>query len=504
MQDTKQQNNLTQLCQLAIKYGNDRHPLSNKHSYTPVYFNLFKDKRESVKKVLEIGVGEGAGLKMWRDFFPNATIYGADIEESRIFTDERIKVFKCDQSNGNDLLELLKNIGTDLDIVIDDGSHKTHDQVFTYLTIAPQLKDDAVYIIEDISEPEITRKILHDYQPFFPELLPMGRKYDNHMAVLSNIKFDPVLFKLNSSQKKSEKVSIIIPSRNESLEYLPGFTVLQKTVQEIYEKATGDFEVLVGFDGPPYQEFPNYPNLKLVKFPETVGIKIMINALASMAQGKYIYKSDAHCSFDKGFDEKLQLGMQEDWIVTPRFYVLNPKTWEWQDDRHYDYFYLCCPFTDPRGLRFKAGGHWPERTTEREKDPKYDIDETPQIHGSGWFMSKDYFFNTLGGFPNIDPYGHAQEPIWLALKNWLAGGKVMVNKNTWYAHMHQQATNRGYTMSISQTEISYKVAAEYWLSNQWHERKYDFEWFIKKFMPMPSWPDNWEEILSNWQKKTYK
>lgn len=36
------------------------------------------------------------------------------------------------------------------------------------------------------------------------------------------------------------KVSIIIPSCNEIQEVSPGVTVLQRTVQDIYEKATGD------------------------------------------------------------------------------------------------------------------------------------------------------------------------------------------------------------------------------------------------------------------------
>ncbi len=301
-------------------------------------------------------------------------------------------------------------------------------------------------------------------------------------------------------QERQEKplVSIIIPSRSENYKISPGVTVLQRTVEDIYRKAKGNFEVLVGFDGPPYQDFPDYPNFKAIRFPDVVGIKTTINALAAMAKGKYLFKTDAHCAFGEGFDEILAADMEENWIVMPRFYVLNPATWQWQDERFYDYFYLSCPFTDPRGLRFKAGGHWPEKTKE-----KLDIliDETPQIHGSGWFISKDYYFNFLGGFPNIDPYGHAQEPIWLALKNWLGGGKVIVNKKTWYAHMHQDATKRGYKMSKGQTELSYKIAAEYWLRDKWCERKHDFAWFIEKFMPMPTWPENWRELLEKFQKE---
>ncbi len=311
------------------------------------------------------------------------------------------------------------------------------------------------------------------------------------------------------------KVSILVPSRNEVFKLPSGESVLQRTVRDIYEKATGEFEVLVGFDGLDYQDFPDYPNFQVVKFPSVVGIKTGINALAAMATGKYLYKTDAHCSFGKGFDEILQADMEEDWIVMPRFYVLNPETWEWQDDRFYDYFYLCCPFTDPRGFRFKAGGHWPEKTQEMlpgqpNNIVDFWIDETPQIHGSGWFISKDHFFNGLGGFPNIDPYGHAQEPIWLGLKNWLGGGKVMVNKTwlsggavkvnkkTWYAHMHQQRDARGYHMGSSQEQVSYDLAANYWVGDKWAERKHDFEWFVDKFSPMPTWPENWKEMHQKW------
>jgi len=290
------------------------------------------------------------------------------------------------------------------------------------------------------------------------------------------------------------KVSIIIPSCNEIATTNEGVNVLQRTVQDIYEKATGDFEVIVGFNGPPYQTFPNYPNVRTLELPENVGLKTMVNILAIMARGKYLYKSDAHCMFGEGFDEILQEDMQDNWVVTPRFYVLNAKEWKWQDERHYDYFYLCCPFTDPRGFRFKAGGHWPERTAERESIL---IDETPQFHGSGWFVNKDYFLNDIGGYMTRDPMGHAQEPPYIGLKTWLGGGKVMVNKKTWYAHMHQDGSVKGYRYTKEQEKASYDIWANYFMRNKWGERIHDIDWFIEKFMPMPTWPDNWKELYDN-------
>lgn len=287
------------------------------------------------------------------------------------------------------------------------------------------------------------------------------------------------------------KVSIIIPSRNEKN--------LQRTLDNIYENATGDFEVLVGFNGPTdYPLKANYKNLTMIYESQDIGLKPMINKLGTLANGKYLYKSDAHCAFGKGFDEILKADMEDDWIVTPRFYVLDGKTWQWQDDRFYDYFYLCCPFTDKRGIRFKAGGHWPERTKERlESHPT--VDETPQIHGSGWFVNRDYFLNVLEGFPETDPFGHAQEPIWLGLKNWLIGGKLMVNKKTWYAHLHQDSKDRGYPEDKAHTERTYNEVASYWLNNRFEGRKHYFEWFVDKFMPMPTWPDNWKQLLHDYR-----
>jgi len=288
--------------------------------------------------------------------------------------------------------------------------------------------------------------------------------------------------------------SILIPSRAEKSENLG------KTLNSIYDNATGEFEVIVGLNGQPWTEIEAYPNLRVIKLDENIGIKGMINLLAALARGKYIYKSDAHCSFGKGFDEILHANIEDDWIVMPRFKIIKDD-WSIQmrdgQEEYYDYFYLSCPFTDPRGFRFKAGGHWKERTQERlESYPG--VDETPQIHGSGWMMTKDRFFE-LGGFPNIDPNGHGQEPIWLALKNWLMGGKVMVNKKTWYAHLHQDNSVKGYHYTREEEEYTYNTTASHWMADKEPNLIYDMAWFVEKFYPMPSWPEDWYQQLRNYK-----
>lgn len=171
------------LTEIAIKYGNDRHPWS-KHSYTPYYYKLFQNRQKSIKKILEIGVGEGKGLRMWQDFFPNAKIYGAEIDPARIFKQGHIEVIYCDQTKDDDLMALLKKTGTDIDFVVEDASHKPADQVFTCLTLMPHLAKEIIYIIEDVADLSICEKLL-SYNLLIPKLERRRQRYDDRLVVVT-------------------------------------------------------------------------------------------------------------------------------------------------------------------------------------------------------------------------------------------------------------------------------------------------------------------------------
>ena len=170
------------LTKLAIKYGTDKW---GKHHYTPVYYDMFKNraKRHRVKKVLEIGAGEGSGLRMFRDFFPNAMIYGAEIDRERVFQEERIEVFWCDQTRKEDLIGLFTVIGLDIDLVVDDGSHKPEDQVFTCLSILPGLKKECVYVIEDVADLSIVEPISKKYST---NTVECGKRYDDRLLIVKH------------------------------------------------------------------------------------------------------------------------------------------------------------------------------------------------------------------------------------------------------------------------------------------------------------------------------
>ena len=132
-------NDLSELSLIAFKYGSDKCPNFGKYSYTDYYYTLLSNRKRAIKKVLEIGVGNGASLRMWRDFFPHAQIYGADISPESMFKEDRIETFVCDQNKREDLEKLIEKIGSDIDLVIDNGSHMPNPQTFTCLHLMPLL-----------------------------------------------------------------------------------------------------------------------------------------------------------------------------------------------------------------------------------------------------------------------------------------------------------------------------------------------------------------------------
>lgn len=156
---------MTELCKLAEKYYVDKCPKYN-HYYTPEYHKILKDKKYS--SMLEIGIGypelmckwtnenykSGASLFMWRDYFKDCIIHGADIKQFNI-TENNIKIHQCDQSKTDSLENMMNNIGN-VDFIIDDGSHILEHQILTFKTLNKYCND--IYIIEDI-KPENIDKI---------------------------------------------------------------------------------------------------------------------------------------------------------------------------------------------------------------------------------------------------------------------------------------------------------------------------------------------------------
>ena len=155
---------MTDLCDIARKYGTDKggnHTIAGSvcHNYTPIYHSLLADKRRSVLRVLEVGINTGASLRMWRDYFSYATIYGIDIDPACLIREERIISTQADQTDRSSMLAALDHFGQYkghrgrssivFDLIVDDGNHSPEAQIAAYNTLLPYLAPDGVYAIED-------------------------------------------------------------------------------------------------------------------------------------------------------------------------------------------------------------------------------------------------------------------------------------------------------------------------------------------------------------------
>jgi hypothetical protein len=118
------------------------------HTYLETYDKLFAPFRYGCT-MMEIGLAMGDSLKLWDEYFTNSVIVGVDI--SIVFP---VPVYKNDVK----VLELdatkpfFSNIFNDnrFDIVIDDGSHVTSDQIATFNLLKTKMKKGSIYIVEDI------------------------------------------------------------------------------------------------------------------------------------------------------------------------------------------------------------------------------------------------------------------------------------------------------------------------------------------------------------------
>ena len=125
-------------------------PMHKWHHYFEVYERHFGRFRHTNPAVLEIGVQGGGSLEMWREYFGEAAhIYGVDSEPTaKRNEDLATKVYIGDQADRNFLREVRREVGV-LDIVIDDGGHRSNQQITSFEELYPTMSANGVYLVED-------------------------------------------------------------------------------------------------------------------------------------------------------------------------------------------------------------------------------------------------------------------------------------------------------------------------------------------------------------------
>ncbi len=298
-------------------------------------------------------------------------------------------------------------------------------------------------------------------------------------------------------------LSVLIPARNEQF--------LGRTVSGLLEAFRGNSEVIVVLDGAwPDTPLPQHPRLTVVYLPESIGQRAATNLAARLSKAKYVMKLDAHCSVDEGFDLKMMEAMEwhPEWTMVPRMYNLHAFDWvcsaghrryqgpsgpckECGQETYQDVVWRAKPSPETDHMLFDKDlrfGYW--SAFKRRPEAKGDIADTMSLLGACWMLTRERYWDL-----DICDEAHGswgQQGTEIACKTWLSGGRLVVNKRTWFAHMFRtQGEDFGFPYPLQGSQVA--LAREYsrwlWIEGNWPKAKHTLEWLVQKFAPVPGWHD---------------
>lgn len=316
-------------------------------------------------------------------------------------------------------------------------------------------------------------------------------------------------------------LSVLIPARNEMF--------LARTIEDVLEHSGPRTEVIAILDGawasPPIAP---HPRVTTVYLPVSIGQRAATNMAARMSTATYVMKLDAHCAMDDGFDAKLiaadvELG-RPDLTQIPAQYNLHVFNWrcsacqfeiyQGPTPTECSHCHAANATFDrvmvwerrkrhPKGNGTEGSGSYVrtefwrfDHTLHFQYDGAYgkrpeaqgDLADVMSSIGACWFMRRTRYWE-LGGFD--EAHGSwGQYGTELACKSWLSGGRHIVNKRTWYAHLFRtQGGDFGFPYHLSGSAVgrARERSRELWYNNIWEKQIYPLSWLIAKFAPIAGW-----------------
>lgn len=292
-------------------------------------------------------------------------------------------------------------------------------------------------------------------------------------------------------------LTIIIPARNEAY--------LEKTIQSILTNKRGDTNIIVVLDGyiPEPQIEMNSEDVTFLHYEESIGQRQAINEAAIRTDAKYIMKLDAHCAVAEGFDVELmktgdELG--ENVTQVPRMFNLDHTIFEPRHKANFeeavkrakvtDYMFIGVNDKNELRTQYYKGSEY--RKIHRDLD-HIKIDEIMSCMGPCFFLNREWFLKHGGCDTSHGGWG--QQGIEVACKAWLSGGRLVVNKRTWFAHWFR-GSDGGFPYPISGRSVAdaRKYSKDLWLNDKWEHAIRPFQFLLDKFNP-PGWEDANAEMV---------
>lgn len=294
------------------------------------------------------------------------------------------------------------------------------------------------------------------------------------------------------------RLSILIPARNEMF--------LSHTLRDLLRNIRDDTEILVALDGAPaLDDLPTDPRIRVVEFAESIGQRAATNALARLAQGEYVMKVDAHCSFDEGFDAKMLASADPyethvpimrnlhafDWVCARghrRYQSASGPCVECGEATTMDVVWIAKKSPNSTSYCFDPTPHF-QYFGEFKKRPEGmgRLTETMSLQGSCWMLSRERYEALNICDESFGSWG--SQGIEVACKTWLSGGRVVCNHDTFYSHLFRTQPGFGFPYSLSglQVDRAKQRARELFFDGKWPLAVRDLVWLVERFWPIGKW-----------------
>lgn len=292
-------------------------------------------------------------------------------------------------------------------------------------------------------------------------------------------------------------LSVLITARCEEF--------LARTVEDVLNKRRGKTEVIVVLDGswsvPPIKD---HEDVTIIYHPESIGQRAGINEAGRLSKAKFIMKLDAHCIVDEGFDVKLMENCEYNWTVIPAMYNLHAFDWvckcgeriyqcptpkeckKCKGEMRREIIWKIRKHKRTEFMRFDSTLHFQYHGRRRKHpDAQGDIADTMGFIGACWFMHRKRWNYIEGLDEKHGSWG--QVGVEIACKTWLSGGRVVVNKLTWFSHLFRtQGGDFGfpYPQSGRQVVRARELSRDTWYHNKWHKQVRPLSWLVDKFYPL--------------------
>ena len=292
------------------------------------------------------------------------------------------------------------------------------------------------------------------------------------------------------------ELTIVIPSRNELF--------LENTIADILAHSEADTDIIAVCDGNwSVTPIPDNNRLTLITHFESIGQRAATNEAVRLSKSKYIMKVDAHCAFDQGFDRKMIALMEDDITMIPVMRNLHAFDWVCENGHrryqgpsgvceecklHTERDIVWIAKTNPQSTayRFDTDMHF-QYWNDWGRKQKGDLTESLSIQGSCFMTTRDKYLELDLCSESFNSWG--QQGVEVACKTWLSGGRVMINRTTWYAHLFRtQGGDFSFPYQNPQSKVveNRVKSRELFAENKWDKAIHDFDWLLDKFNP-PDW-----------------